>query len=522
MTPGSTVYFYNQEYINERPNIQLNSYASNIKLQSDAEKVVVSYLLNAPAQEGEIRFYNGTELAYTETLATGDLTTGSHSVTISNSNLPAAGTKMTFDVKVKGFGSKDPARVGEIHKTYSPYSMAVMNDPESPAFGNIYVVESYDNKAVYGEGTASTGYISDVKRSALYMFNPLFEVQKAADGTPGWKCGDEEGEPVLAVNSVKDRDYKTVRVSEDGRLFVGRMSGKTNSPIYELNPSNLDEPWTPVFTGTVNKENGITYAGEEEQARMSVSFDVAGKGENLLLMNLGVARSNGSFNYTDYSADIYALGTAKQWTGAPTRNFAPLTGQYTIAPLPVSVLSDHRGGVWYVQYRSNPSALQPALKHYNAQGEEDFSDISTNLNGGGSAISPDGTLIAVSQNDRILVFTTDYQVMPNGLINMVPVAAFKHKESAVNSLAFDFAGNLMVGASGSETITRYVVPSQTDNVTVTPASSRCAFKVGEVLTGIEQIATEQGDQKVYNLQGIRLNKAEKGINIINGKKVMVK
>ena len=112
--------------------------------------------------------------------------------------------------------------------------------------------------------------------------------------------------------------------------------------------------------------------------------------------------------------------------------------------------------------------------------------------------------------------------MPNGLINMVPVAAFKHKESAVNSLAFDFAGNLMVGASGSETITRYVVPSQTDNVTVTPASSRCAFKVGEVLTGIEQIATEQGDQKVYNLQGIRLNKAEKGINIINGKKVMVK
>ena len=43
-----------------------------------------------------------------------------------------------------------------------------------------------------------------------------------------------------------------------------------------------------------------------------------------------------------------------------------------------------------------------------------------------------------------------------------------------------------------------------------------------MLTGIEQIATEQGDQKVYNLQGIRLNKAEKGINIINGKKVMVK
>ena len=522
VTPGSTVYYYNMEYINERPNIQLNSYASNIRLKSDAENVVVSYLLNAPAQEGEIRFYNGTELAYTETLTSGNLTAGSHSVTISNSNLPAAGTKMTFDVKVKGFGSKDPARVGEVYNAYSPYSMAVMNDPESPAFGNIYVAESYGNKSVYGEGTASTGYISDVKRSALYVFNPLFEVKKAADGTPGWKCSDEEGEPVVAVNSYKDRDYKTVRVSEDGRLFVGRMGGKTNSPIYELNPSNLDEPWTPVFTGTINKENGITYAGEEEQARMSVSFDVAGKGENLLLMNLGIARSDGNFNYTDYSADIYALGTAKQWTGAPTMNFAPLTGQYTIAPMPVNVLSDHRGGVWYVQYRANPSDVQPALKHYNAQGEEDFSDISTNLENGGCAISPDGTMLAVVQRDNILVFTTDYQVMPNGLINMQPIANFRHRENLVTSMAFDYAGNLMVGASGSETVTRYVLPSQTDNVTVTPASSRCAFKVGEVLTGIDQIATEQGDQKVYNLQGIRLNKAEKGINIINGKKVMVK
>lgn len=522
VTPGATVYYYAGEYVNEKPQIELNSYASKVKLDSDADKVVVSYLLNAPAREGEIRFYKGSEVVYTETLATSDLSTGSHQVTVSNSNLPEAGTALTFDVKVTGYGSKEPARVGEVIKAYDPYGMAVMNDPESAAFGNIYLTESDGNDAGYGVGTGDAGYISDTKHSALYMFSPLFEVVNAADGTPGWKGGMTDGAKVVASNSYPNADYKNVRTSQDGRLFVSRFGGKTDSPIFEVNPTDMEEAWTPVFTGTIDKETGITYAGDEEQARMNVSFDLAGKGENLQLLALGMARSDGGFNYTDYKADIYALGTAKQWTGAPTMNFAPLTGQYTIAPMPVNILSDQRGGAWYVQYRGTPSAVQPAIKHYNAQGVEDFSDISTNLNGGGCAISRDGTLLAVANGANILVFKTDYEVMPNGLINLTPVANFKHLESSISAMAFDFAGNLVVAGRFSATVARYVVPSQTDNITVTPASSRCAFKVGEVKTGLDKIASETGEQRVYNLQGVRLQKAEKGVNIINGKKVMVK
>ncbi len=522
VTPGPTVYYYDGQYINEKPHIELNSYASNITLESDADKVVVSYLLNAPAREGEIRFYKGSEVVYTETLATSDLGAGSHQVTVSNSSLPEAGTALTFDVKVTGYGSKDPARVGEVIKAYSPYGMAIMNDTESASFGNIYLTESDGNDAGYGKGTELTGYISDTKHSALYMFTPLFQVVNAADGTPGWKGGMTDGVKVVASNSYPNADYKTVRTTLDGRLFVGRFSGKSDSPIFEVNPDNMEEAWTPVFTGTIDKETGITYAGDEEQARLSVSFDLAGKGKDMQLLALGMARSDGGFNYTDYKADIYALGTAKQWTGAPTMNFAPLTGQYTIAPMPVSILSDQHGGAWYVQFRSSPSGKQPALKHYNAQGEEDYSDISTSLKNGGCAISPDGTTLAVANGANIIVYTTDYVPMPNKLIDLKPIANFKHLESNISAMAFDYAGNLVVAASGSETVARYVIPSRTDNITVTPASSRCAFKVGEIKTGIENVANETGDQKVYNLQGVRLQKAEKGVNIINGKKVMVK
>lgn len=522
LTVGDIVYYYAQEYINEKPNIQLNSYASNVNIKSDAEKVVVSYLLNAPAQEGEIRFYNGNEVAYTETLTTSDLTTGSHEVTVANSSLPAAGTALTFDVKVKGYGSKDPARVGEVIKAFDPSGMAVMNDPESPSFGNIYVVETSSDDAAYGVGTDKTGYISDAKHSALYMLNPLFNVVNAADGTPGWKGGMTDGERVNAVNDYDTYDFRRVRTTMDGRLFVSRISGMSDSPIYEVNPNNMEEAWTPLFSGTINKEDGITYVGDKEQARLNVSFDIAGTGDQAQLLALGVARSDGKFNYSDYKADIYALGTAKQITKPADVTFAPLTGQYTIAPLPVNVVSDQHGGAWYFQYRANPSKLQPAIKHYNAKGEEDYSDVSTNLDYCGVAISPDGTTLAISRQGSILVFKTDYEVMPNGLIFTEPLANFNHKESSISAMAFDYAGNLMVAARGSESIARYVLPSLTDNVTVTPASSRCAFKVGEEMTGVDQIAGEAGAGKIFNLQGVQLQKAQKGVNIINGKKVMVK
>ena len=522
VTPGPIVYYYGKEYVNEKPHAELNAYASYVNMSSDAEKVVVTYLLNAPAREGEIRFYKGSEVVYTETLTTDDLTTGSHEVTVSNTSLPETGTALTFDVKVKGYGASDPVRIGEVIKAYDPYGMAIMNDPESASFGNIYLTESDGNNAGYGLGTTDAGYISDTKHSALYMFDPLFQVVNAADGTPGWKGGMTDGARVVASNGYPNADYKNVRTTLDGRLFVSRFSGMSDSPIYEVNPDNMEEAWTPLFTGTIDKETGITYAGDEEQARLNISFDLAGKGADLQLLALGMARSDGGYNYTDYKADLYDLGAAKQWTGAPTANYAPFTGQYTIAPMPVNVLSDQRGGWWYVQYRGTASALQPAIKHYNAQGEEDYSDISTSLNGGGCALSPDGTMLAVACGNSIRVFKTDYVVQPNGLIFLESVANFLHLESSISAMAFDYAGNLVVAGRYSASVARYVIPSQTDNITVTPASSRCAFKVGEVKTAIDQIAGENGEQKIYNLQGVRLQKAEKGVNIINGKKVMVK
>lgn len=43
---------------------------------------------------------------------------------------------------------------------------------------------------------------------------------------------------------------------------------------------------------------------------------------------------------------------------------------------------------------------------------------------------------------------------------------------------------------------------------------------GEIVTGINTIVSTENEQAIYNLQGVKLTKAQKGISIINGKKVV--
>jgi hypothetical protein len=87
-------------------------------------------------------------------------------------------------------------------------------------------------------------------------------------------------------------------------------------------------------------------------------------------------------------------------------------------------------------------------------------------------------------------------------------------------LAFDYAGNLYVASASTETLSRYAIPSWTDNKTVTPAPA--GFKVGsesgdpDAINGVN-VNTANG--AIYNIAGQRVSKAQKGIFIQDGRKV---
>ncbi len=508
---GDKVWKSAGKYQNEEPVIELNAYAYNVNARTNEESVYVYYTLNAPAEAVAVEFYNGENLVLS--VPSDGLEKGGHEVKVANSELGENGASLTYKVKVTGIGTADFTKVGDSYKFLSAYGLTVNNNPASTNFGQLLVTE--------GRPTLShEGMHSADKPGALFAFDTDFQPVNSVDGTPGFYGGlDIKDETPLIISSSYQFDLRDIEFSNDGRLFVTRAAGLSPSSIYEINPDNLNEPWTPVFAGgDLNEETGITYVDGVEQNRMAISLALEGEGENLKMYILGGSRSNGEFNTSDFNCSVYNLGTAKTWSGAPSADFAPLNGVYTIAPSHVGIKCDGNGGLWYVQYRANPSETLPAIKHYNAEGKEDYSDISTATYGGKMAISRDGLIAMPVGSSKIAFYETDYAPNPLGKIFLTGKGSVTTTENQFTGMAFDYAGNLYIASSGTKTLSRYTVPRDS-KVTVTPSAQTITLGV---TTGINGVESNKSEGAIYNVSGQRVSKAQNGIFIQNGKKVAVK
>ncbi len=520
---GNVVWYSDGEYVNRRPNVQLNAFASNLSSATNANQVIIAYTLNAEAKSGAINFYAGEELKYSHVLKGGDLMEGGHEIAIENSLLNApAGTKMTYELDITGMGVKTATKVGDSYKVWGPYGMAINNNPASKGFGQILLAESYPT------APNNTKYISGKKNGAIFAFDANFQPINSIDGTPGF-YGDvpNAAEEPLVISGTYKFDFKDLRFTEDGRLFVARASGTTNSSVWEINPEDLNEPWKPVFTGgTLDEATGITYVGEVEQNRAALSLAFEGKGADLKMYVLGGQRSDGGNNASDYNCSVYNLGTATEWTGAPSAVFEPLNGQYTYSSQYVGIHEDGQGGIWYIQHVSSPSAEYPILKHYNTAGVEDYSQANSGRNGARMAFTSDGKYIAMPNGSgSVIIYQKDYVLLETGKIQLTPKQIISVSETSITSLAFDYANNLYVASAGSETFSRYAIPSWNDNKCVTPAPE--SFVVGTESgdpDGIKSLtpALSEGEGAIYNMAGQRVSKAQKGIYIQDGKKTLVK
>lgn len=70
------------------------------------------------------------------------------------------------------------------------------------------------------------------------------------------------------------------------------------------------------------------------------------------------------------------------------------------------------------------------------------------------------------------------------------------------------------------------IDTTADALTIRSANTRGGFgeaaEVKAIATGIDQISNGDNTEVIYNIQGMRVKKAGKGVNIINGKKVVIK
>ena len=468
---GDVVYYYGGEYMNDKPNPQLNAYAYALEANKAGSNVMVSFMLNAEAESALVRFNNG----YTQAVE-GELKAGIHRVTVPMSAIGSDLESVEYEVEVTGKGSLEVLKAGESYKVWGPYGMAVNNNPKSKNFGQVLLAESWVQDYVNGSNVYHTGN----KVGALYAFDQKFQPVSAADGTPGFYGGlDIANETPLENVNGYCLDLQDLRFSDDGRLFVARAGAASNSSVWEIDPEDLDKPWTPVFTGgELDEATGITYVGDDEQNRMAYGLAFEGEGENLKMYVLGGQRSNGELNATDYNCAFYNLGTATEWSAAPS-GYVEAIDTLVATPYQAGIFADGLGGLWFIQ-RATASATTAAIKHFDAEGNEDYSKTNVQYGGGRIAVTADGSYLAIpTGNGTIALYQTDYVPMSSGLIRLEAKQIIKVSESSIASLAFDWAGNLYVASGGTETFSRYTIPYE-NKVVVTPGNGIGDGIVGDV------------------------------------------
>lgn len=531
-----------------------NPFAYNASTgEASDQDLPVIYTLNAAAERVVVDFIDETG-ATAKSVELGEefLTPGEHVALVSFEDLEV-GETYSLAVRVKGAVLTAPVQCDPVYTFWSPYGIAIDNDPMSKHFGRVLITECQPSVNAKG---ATTAYWTSLNHSGvgvgIYDFDPQFNRLQNPQGKYGYV-----GDPNIQ-ESYSYADYsqagpstgttfslKKVKISADGRIFVGGLDVKNGQPLYEVNPDNLAE-WNPIFVGEKSKYEETGYncnlynEDGEFVAGYSACFAVTGSGDDLKIMNLSSTRGQ-SFSYGNYKMFEYLLGTATTWDAVPDEmdEVIPLSGQYTISAQSVSIDYDPNGNIWWAQYRGSPTEDQPTMKHAskNADGEweEDYSFVTdpdagfTFNRGGGIAVSPDGTKLAFSTgNFKLTVADVTYDEFGTPSIDMANAMTVTSTDvRGFNDIAWDVAGNLYGCDNGLETFRRFAfprtaagVPKRTTTTTddpnevSTPLRPEFNFTV-PTITGVKEISAKVVASVEYvNMNGQVSNTPFEGVNVV--------
>ena len=425
-------------------------FAYGISGERAGEILGVEYALNADAQNVELQLVNVQTKEVVATEPLGGATNGKHEAFISLEGL--ADGAYTLQIAVYGEALTEPKQVfsdfgtGQAHQFWSPYGIAVDNNPLSPNFGRVLCNESQTSVPASYFAGGKVGLFEYTPAGEFVAYhNPLnIRTDFCPDGT------------------TRAFNFKKIRISKDGRIFVG-VDNCVNNPIYELS-ADL-ETWTPLFEGTLDAETGyINDAEGNFIAGPSAAFDIAGEGENLKLVNLA-CKGGQVFAYGNFTTHTYDLGTATS-VSTPVGDMdevIPLSMQYTISAQSVSLAMDQDGkGIWYAQYRGTPTEAQPAIKHVslNADGEweEDYSDVTTVVRGGGIAWNKDYTMLAIPKGNNLLGVYEVTEGEAGPVLNEIHSLSLSSIRG-FNDIAWDYANNIYACDNGKEVLQMIQLPN---------------------------------------------------------------
>lgn len=487
-----------------------NAYAYDIKVEQQEGNYVVSYRLNAPASQVKVQLwadgevakeYDGTNVAqYTDENKTA--VNNLNTVTIPAADVPED-TKVSFRVAVTSEALTEAAVAEKAYRFYHPAGVAIDNNTDSPYFGRLYMTEAMPSTSAtyhsYGEGNGQGLYIFD------QMLNPVTN----AEGSYAFKGGQTFQEKF--TNGTTSYDPRKVRITEDGRVLLSGQN-ENGVALWEVNPEDLNADFKPIISGTPNGYD-IQTADGQFMAAPNVSMDVKGKGSNLKVLMLS-NNNGGQFACGGYRTDEYDLGTATEWTTAPSRNIAALSGKYTITHTNTTVLYDNEGGIWYANSRATATADEPTLVHINAAGEEDYKVEDGGglyYGGGGIAFNHDFTRLAIGTGSNTI---TVYAVSKDADGKPVLTEEFNFETTIgrnCNDIAWDIADNLYIVGNSGEWLKSFSLPRESGEVVVA-APSKYDVSISSDEYPAELFIIGGVTDPVWSPEtGIKMKKGEEGV-----------
>ena len=487
-----------------------NAYAYDIKVEQQEGNYVVSYRLNAPASQVKVQLwadgevakeYDGTTIAqYTDENKTA--VNNLNTVTVPAADIPQD-TKVSFRVAVTSEALTEAAVAEKAYRFYHPAGVAIDNNTDSPYFGRLYMTEAMPSTSAtyhsYGEGNGQGLYIFD------QMLNPVTN----AEGSYAFKGGQTFQEKF--TNGTTSYDPRKVRITEDGRVLLSGQN-ENGVALWEVNPEDLNADFKPIISGTPNGYD-IQTADGQFMAAPNVSMDVKGKGSNLKVLMLS-NNNGGQFAYGGYRTDEYDLGTATEWTTAPSRNIAALSGKYTITHTNTTVLYDNEGGIWYANSRATATADEPTLVHINAAGEEDYKVEDGGglyYGGGGIAFNHDFTRLAIGTGSNTI---TVYAVSKDADGKPVLTEEFNFETTIgrnCNDIAWDIADNLYIVGNSGEWLKSFSLPRESGEVVVA-APSKYDVSISSDEYPAELFIIGGVTDPVWSPEtGIKMKKGEEGV-----------
>lgn len=284
--------------------VDKNSFAYDVVVEEDEGTAVISYKLAGTSSRVVIEAWSadGSELLKTNE---GTCYPNENKVIFDFAGIDN-GVEVLFKIKVYSPIVSTPTRIVDENTNngtwsfYAPFGVTANNYPYSSTFGRLIVAESATgtvSDANYQLSHSSNGGIG----MGLYMFDPRmqpFAYNDWSEGAAHTRYGAVGGQG-MHIDEATGQEYKRVKFSDDGRLFVARQTTERAS-IWEFNPENLDNYPLDIFgRGHMCTSNGCVYAqadGNDQEgytysnyvSSPASGFDVYGTGENLRIAVAGV------------------------------------------------------------------------------------------------------------------------------------------------------------------------------------------------------------------------------------------